>query len=325
MIKKINALIAPSRLSLQNVRQKGFFHLLGANYLIQIVGFASQLFVAWFLSPTDLGRIKILQTYLMIGIIISGLGFNTSVLKLCSEKRGEYEKIFIYKGALKYTVISSIFSYFISLVFIYFGLISSDPVINYYAIFYFIMLIPQSFFALDTSFLQAIKEIIKLAKVQAVNKIVTLLLIVLLTYLFAFKGYIFSVIVGSIISSLFLFLIIKKSIREKQSKQIPDLFNLHWKYAKYSFLANGIGQISLFSDIFLINYMIKDRVTVGYYSFALTLILGLQTLTSTVQQIATPYFSEKSNDFYEWKKIFNKYNRKFNISMLLVCLLALIT
>jgi len=72
---------------LQNIRQKGFFHLLSANLLIQVVAFFSQLFVAGILSPDDIGRIKVIQTFLSIFSVVAGMGFSSSTLKLCSENR----------------------------------------------------------------------------------------------------------------------------------------------------------------------------------------------------------------------------------------------
>ncbi|MEI8085006.1 MAG: hypothetical protein WCG93_02195, partial [Paludibacter sp.] len=62
----------------QNVREKGFFHLLSANLLIQFFAFASQLLVAGILASDDIGRIKIIQTYFSVFIILAGMGFNAS-------------------------------------------------------------------------------------------------------------------------------------------------------------------------------------------------------------------------------------------------------
>lgn len=77
---------------LNEIKQKGFFHLLSANLLIQAVAFASQLFVAGILSPEDIGRIKFIQTLLSVFSIFAGMGFSASTLKLCSENRTETEK-----------------------------------------------------------------------------------------------------------------------------------------------------------------------------------------------------------------------------------------
>lgn len=62
-------------------------------------------------------------------------------------------------------------------------------------------------------------------------------------------------------------------------------------------------------DIFMLNYLIKDRVSFGYYSLSTIFILGMNYITSTVQTIATPYFSEKSNDKEEFLRVLRKYEK----------------
>ena len=81
------------KIFLRKIQEKGFFHLLSANILIQIFAFASQLFVAGILSPEDIGRIKIIQTYLSVFSVIAGMGLNASTLKICSEGREHKENI----------------------------------------------------------------------------------------------------------------------------------------------------------------------------------------------------------------------------------------
>ena len=70
--------IAEIKKILSDSHQKGFFHLFSANVMIQLFAFASQMLVAWFLLPDDIGRIKIIQTYLTIFLIAGSLGFNIS-------------------------------------------------------------------------------------------------------------------------------------------------------------------------------------------------------------------------------------------------------
>jgi O-antigen/teichoic acid export membrane protein len=72
---------------IQNIGQKGFFYLFATNGLILIISFISQLFVAGILDPVDIGRIKIMQTYIGLASLLGGFGFNTSLLKLASEQR----------------------------------------------------------------------------------------------------------------------------------------------------------------------------------------------------------------------------------------------
>lgn len=79
-LNKINKIIG-------NIREKGFSHHLSANVIIVFLAFGSQLLVAKFLTPSELGQIKAIQSFIGVCPILAGFGFNTAVLKLCSEKR----------------------------------------------------------------------------------------------------------------------------------------------------------------------------------------------------------------------------------------------
>ena len=87
---------------LRNVTDKGFFHLLSANVLMGFFAFGSQLLVAKFLTPLELGQIKTMQAILGVATIAAGFGFNTAVLKLCSEARPSNEKYYIFKKNVLY-------------------------------------------------------------------------------------------------------------------------------------------------------------------------------------------------------------------------------
>lgn len=306
------------RLQFANIAGKGFIDLLTSNYLIQIVSFASQLFVAWIMVPADIGRIKVMQTYLNLAIILGGMGFNSAILKTCSEAREEGEKKHLYISAYKYTLIVTVFVYLLLLLLSGFKLISTDNNTNKYMISYSLLLFPMTLVNLDIAYIQALKKIKQMARIQQVTKLMTVLLIVIATYFYKMEGYIISLLLGSLLTNALLWFYIKNADRTVETKIINNPFNEQWSYAKYSFLANGIGLLSMSADILLINYLINDKNQIGYYSFAATLILGLQTYTSTVQQIATPYFSEKSNRHSEWLRVFKKYNKIFVITSIFI-------
>lgn len=294
-----------------NVVNKGFIDLLTSNYLIQIVSFASQLFVAWFLVPVDIGRIKIMQTYMNLAIILGGMGFNSAILKTCSEDREEGEKKKLYISAYKYTFLITLFVYCLLVLLSFLGLLSTDSSVNKYMLIYSLLIFPLTLVNLDVAYIQAKKRIKQMARIQQITKLMTVMLIIGATYYFKMDGYIVSLLLGSILTSVLLWKYIRKTDSPIKVATLTHPFREQWSYAKYSFLANSIGLLSVSADIFLINYLIKDKNQIGFYSFAATLILGLQTYTSTVQQIATPYFSEKSKKYGEWLRVFKKYNKMF--------------
>lgn len=300
---KIETIIA----LLQNVKHKGFFHLLSANVFIQIAGFASQFLVAWILPPSDIGRIKILQTYSNLAGIVAGLGFNTSVLKLCSETRSLGEKVFLFEQSVKYTAVASLFTLSLFLAASYSRMFTDDSTLVIYFCFYSLIVVTIAFTSLQNAYLQALKKIQLLSGIQAYTKTLTVFLIILFTYLFGLSGYIAAIIGGSYISVAVLYMVIKRRNAATPAEPVEKPFSTHWFYAKYSFLSNVVYQVFLVIDILLLNAMISDKNLIGFYSFALTLMIPFEVLRGTIVQIVTPYFSEKATDIAELSRVLNKY------------------
>jgi O-antigen/teichoic acid export membrane protein len=141
-----------------SVYKKGLFHLLGANSLILAFGFLSQLFVAWILTPVDIGVIKLLQTYSSIFITIGGFGYNISVLKLCSENRSDGEKNIYTKKGLAYSIVGSAISYSLIAVLVLTNLLSEDKTVNNYMLLFGVGVVPQVTSSVYFSYLQALQK-----------------------------------------------------------------------------------------------------------------------------------------------------------------------
>jgi len=292
----------------KNFFKKGFFHLLSANALIQLFAFASQLFVAGILSPDDVGRIKIIQTYLAIFSIIAGLGFNSSTLKICSEGRTEGETSKYFINGFIFTIISSSIVYLVILLLNNFHIFSSDQLITALIPIGLFPLISNSLFSVLMSYFQAKKSIKLLSNHTIINKLLSIIGIIILTYYFGIKGYYIAFNLSLIIMAVVAFLSAKrkhpfKIIFDKQT--LPE----HWKYAKLSTFANIVAETSAYVDILLITFLIKDMREIGYYSFALTLTTIIKLIPVTVQQITIPYFSSFQSSKQKFISLFKTYNQ----------------
>lgn len=310
--------------TLQNIIDKGFFHLLSANFLIQFITFGSGLIVAGLLTPVELGNIRIIQTYIGLWVILAGLGINTSTLKIVSENRSIKEKNIYLSTGIIFVFVASIIVMFISIAASYFGLISTDKnILKFYPCF--AVVIP--FLTLNSVFmvyLQGKKEIKKMSYIQSITKLISVILILLLTYLLLFKGYTVAYTMGIVITSVTFALFLYKPFIQGKKHIVNSHFFLkkiqyHWVYAKFALLSNGIGYLNISLDLFLLNYLIVNRSEIGQYSFAATLIVAFRILTSTVQQITAPYFSEKMNNIQEWNRVLKKYN-KLNLYLTIAAL-----
>lgn len=309
---------------LKGVANKGFFHLFAANVFIYLFSFASQFFVAGFLTVVQLGQIRILQTYLSFAVLFSVFGFNTSVVKLCSEDRKEGEVRYLFRKSLSYIAVTSVIACIVVAILNGVNLISGEKEIKYYFFILIISIIPQAFDSIFTSFLQARRLIKQYSKINVVVKFISVSGIILCTWQLGMPGYIAMYIGGFFLSFAVLATYIKK---HSHAEVIPvdKPFKLHFKIAYIALLTNLLGQFFNYFDVFLMNYMVSDRVAIGFYSFALTLTLGMTIYRTTVSQIVVPYLSNISGGSQALQKKAKVYGRiNIYVSLLLTVAFVLL-
>lgn len=305
---------------LENIREKGFFHLLSANILIQVFAFASQLFVAGILSPEDIGRIKIIQTYLSVFSVIAGMGFNASTLKICSEGRTHKENTRYFNAALLFSILSSSVIYFTILVVNYFKLLSSDTLISFLIPLGLFPLITNTIFVLFTAYFQATKEIKLYSNLTVSNKLFSIACIILFVYLWGIEGYYIAYNLSFILIILLSTISVKKMLSFTVRFNFKEMFKTHWRYAKSSLISNIISELSAYTDIIILGFLVEDMHEIGMYSFALTMTVLLRLFPSTVQQITIPYFSAFNNG----KDLFIQTFKKYNLILYIVIIITLI-
>lgn len=307
----------------RSVAKKGFFHLFSANVFIFLFGFASQFFVAGFLSVEQLGQIRILQTYLSFAVLFSVFGFNTSIVKLCSEDRKEGEIRFLFRKVLGYVAVTSIITCLVVFLLNSCNLLSGDKEVKHYFYIIIIGIIPQAYDTIFTSYLQARRLIKEYSKINVVVKLLSVTGIILCTWKMGMPGYIAMYIGGFFLSVLALASYVKKHSNE-EIIPIEQPFKLHFKLAYIALLTNLLGQLFNYFDVFLMNYLVSDREAIGYYSFALTLTLGMTIYRTTVNQIVVPYLSNISGKFDVLQQKAKAYGKINSLASVLISLLFLV-
>ena len=299
---------------LRNISNKGFFDLLSVNFLTQFLGFGSSLLVAKFLDPVEFGQIKIIQSYINIFALLAGFGLNIAVLRFCAENRAAAEKEYILKLATKGTVFSSLLVLILLGFLVFFNVITSSSQLGLWLLIYAVGI---PFIALSTLlmvYLQALKKVKQMARVQAIIKVQSVLIIIMATWAWGFRGFIFSTIIAYVIGLIPLIKQVGMRFLEKAKyKTIPSDF---WAIAIIGVLASGINMLGQHTDIFILDHFSNEREKIGYYSFATLFILGASQVTHTVQSISTPYFSEKgANKSWFYQKLFQTQIRMVLLSI----------
>jgi O-antigen/teichoic acid export membrane protein len=272
---------------------KGFFDLLSANFFTQFLGFGSVLLVAKFLTPAELGDIKILQSYTALLVIFAGFGINTAVLKLCAENRPDREKEGILRLAVVRSGVATTITLVVTIALAMTRIITPTPHLSFWLIVYACTIPLQVLTSLFMVFLQAQKKIKEMARSQAIVRIQSVILVVLSAWLWGFQGFVFATIAAYALG-LWPFL---RHIGLKFLAASPEQKPVHFmQYAFFSVLANGVGQLGQYGDVFVLDHFAPNREAIGYYALALIFVTAATQVTSTVQSIATPYFSEHAQD-----------------------------
>jgi len=300
---------------------RGFFHLFFSNFLIQFMVFGSQMLVAGLLLPEDLGRIKVLQTIIDVFSIISGGGLVVAVLKLVPETSVQIKKKFVLQYSLKKSFLFSLSVFTILNILSFFGLLSSDSEINSFFPAFSIVLLASPISLIMVRYYQALEQFKKVSAIQFWTKILSVGFIIGFTYFYLLKGYVLGVVLGFIVTLLYLLYLLKDDIFKNSLKDLDvknELVNRIKTLSKFNFFGQVSDQLRVYAGFFIANYFILDRELFGQYSFALILIQGLGVVSSSVQQFVLPNFSKLSADKSSFFTTLRSYEKKYFLMALLI-------
>ena len=138
----------------------------------------------------------------------------------------------------------------------------------------------------------------EMAKISNVNTFLNILGMLIGAYFYGLYGLIIGKYVGIILSIFYSFKYIKytfirwKKIEVLSQEKKKDI-------QKFSFIAlinNSISQILYIMDIFLIGYLIADKLILASYKIATLIPVALNFIPISVMIYIYPYFAQNSND-----------------------------
>ncbi len=275
------------------LRAKGFFHLLSVNLLAQALGLGTILVVAKFLSPRELGEARILQSYTALIIAVAAFGYDTAILKVCSEARPPEERLAILRLGLGRVALATVISLTVYAALILTGVLASSVRLAHWMLVYATVVPFAVVGSILMVYLQALKRIKPLARAQAWVRVQSFLVVVACTWLWGFRGFVF----GTIAASAAAMIPLSRAVQVRLFDRVPvHRVSGFGRLALLSVLGTAVGLLGQSADIFVLDHFARDRQAIGYYALATILVLGAMQVTATVQSIATPYFSERAAD-----------------------------
>jgi len=285
----------------RSVKDKGFFHLLSSNFMIQFLGFGVILFLPSVLNTTEIGNVRLLQSYSAIFILIGTFGYNVALLKVCSENITNVEKRQVFRYCISRILLFSVLSYAILICINYFYIRHINEVLGRWMPVYGIVIPFAAMVYCLTAYLQSQKKIKEIAQVQVIVRLIFLCLIVVATYYFGFQGFILSTILSYVVGLLPFSLFITPSQVvcigvTKKKKQVNH-------YAYFTFFSVAITTIGQYADLYLLDFLQVSDNQLGVYSFSTLFLQGGMIAINTIQSIVSPYISEQQNNkVWVWNK-----------------------
>jgi len=278
---------------LAKFRRSGGVHFFSAQIFSQFLSFGSSLLVVRFLSPGDLGESRVIATYNNYLLLLGGLGLTAGVVVYFPRERDPEAKLRWFNTMALVSVA------FTALLGVLAGLASAGghlmahPGTAYWFRWSIIGAVANSSVAMLTAYYQAEREIKKLSGVQSVVRCFNVALIVVLAWAFGFPGYVVAVAAGSCAAAASLF---RASRWRWLFARLRDLPPGLWSLALFAFGATVICQIGRSMDMLMLDRMAHDRPLLGCFALATSLLLLPGLFTSTIQQVANPYFAPHHGD-----------------------------
>ncbi|ALF18687.1 oligosaccharide flippase family protein [Fusobacterium animalis] len=275
----------------------GFFHIFSSNILNKIMIFSGGIFLVRILDKQDFGLYSYSQNLLEIFLLINGFGITEGLLQYGSKARERIKKEKYVKYSLKIGLLSNIFIILLLILFLIFGKLK---IYEAKKILLMMSLLPifNTFFSIIQIKLRIELKNKEMAKISNVNTFLNILGMLIGAYFYKLYGLIIGKYIGIILSILYSFRYIKFTfIRWKKIEALSE--EKKKDIQKFSFIAlinNSVSQILYIIDIFLIGYLIADKLILASYKIATLIPVALNFIPISVMIYIYPYFAQNSND-----------------------------
>jgi O-antigen/teichoic acid export membrane protein len=304
------------------LRRTGLVSLLTANVLIQLLALLSSLIVAKWLTLAEFGDVRILQSYFVFFLILSGCGFDTAILRFCAADSGTAQQRLVLRVGIRRAMISTAIVFGLLLLSVLTGVLASSSRLNVWIVILGIGLPFAVVTQMLTVFLQAQRRIAEMARIQLLIRLQVFVLVVFSTWMWGFPGFVLATVLGYVFGVIPPFFLVKAKWLATAQGSVPDGFS---SMACFSLLANGVTALTQAGLFFILDHSETSREEIGLYSLAMLFVLGASQLTSTVQSIATPYLSARCQDQVWFRdRMFRTQFQLAGVSALLAAILLVV-
>jgi O-antigen/teichoic acid export membrane protein len=270
-----------------------------------------------FIDNSSLGVVLFSYNLILFLLPISGLGLPQSLIRFSALNQNQEDRNSIFLYVLKYGFLSSLGMILLVIISSFFIPFQFEKT-QFYVIILSFLILPSFLFEVVKAQLRLNHDNKNFAYSEFLFSIIFIILITSLTFYLKEIGYLISLLLAPILTSLFF--IKKLKIRAKQIKKLPELNFSFWKYGFFASLSNVVTQLLFVIDILLIGYLIKDAEMVTNYKYISLIPFSLLFLPRVFINTDFVTFTEKIAD----KKYIINYIKSYMLLFLLISILLII-
>ena len=276
---------------LEKLYKSGFLHLFSGNFIVLILSFIQQFALAYFLTTSDFGLLKLMMTYIFIGQFFAVFGLHIALAYFVAKYTKSSSKF--YSTAILFSFFISILS-FISLYLLnFFDLILSEQKWLFY--WYLVVLFAEPMLIITNTYLQALQKYKSFANIYLSLRFFMLIFSVLFVCIYGLNGFILAIVLYTIITILTLYFLMIKKTFNHQKISLNYLYII-LNYSKYSFFTGLFGYLGLYSDLILLNYFKISLDKIGHFSFMQIFAVGIKQISSTIGQFYLPKLIKSNSE-----------------------------
>jgi O-antigen/teichoic acid export membrane protein len=291
--------------------------VLFATIISRLVSLLASWVALQFIDNSSLGVVLFSYNLILFLLPISGLGLPQSLIRFSALNQNQEDRNSIFLYVLKYGFLSSLGMILLVIISSFFVPFQFEKT-QFYVIILSFLILPSFLFEVIKAQLRLNHDNKNFAYSEFLFSIIFITLITSLTFYLKEIGYIISLLLAPILTSLFF--IKKLKITAKQIKKLPELNFSFWKYGFFASLSNVVTQLLFVIDILLIGYLIKDAEMVTNYKYISLIPFSLLFLPRVFMNTDFVTFTEKIND----KKYIINYIRSYLLLFLLISILLII-
>lgn len=273
----------------------GFFHIFGSSTLNKIVTFLSSMVLVRILTKAEYGAFTYAWNIYSIVLLLNGLGMETAVLQLCSEKSGDLRYADRITGyGLRFGMAADVV---LAVILLVIGLFVPLKVEGTGYLLVLLCLLPmgQFFFGIITGRLRSEKRNQEYSSLTLFNTVAVFLLTAGMALIFRQTGMVLGYYLAYGLSVVLAFRGGKFRLGGRETLERTERKSL-LSIALVSMCNNGLSQLMYLLGVFVLGIVDPQETLLASYKVATLLPSALPFIPLSLIVYLYPYFAEHRND-----------------------------